>query len=232
MPSYPVRPDESARLEALRRYRLLDAGRDAALDDLVAIASQLCGTPISLVTLLAEETQRFLAKTGMEAEDTPREVAFCNYAIMQKDVLEVDDATADPRFADNPLVTGGPQIRFYAGAPIHTVDGHAVGTLCVIDTVPRTLGADQREALAALGRMASRMLALRHTADSLADALEQVRELSGLLPICAYCKSIRDDAGYWRQVEQYLGAHTDTSFSHGICPTCMARHFPDTAARE
>jgi GAF domain-containing protein len=141
----------------------------------------------------------------------------------------VPDATSDPRFATNPLVTGSPNIRFYTGAPLVTTSGHSLGTLCVIDRVPRTLTPAQLEALEALGRLVVAQLELRRTSSDLAEALGRVRILSGLLPICGYCKRIRDDRDYWREVEAYVRSQAPVEFSQGICPRCMAERFPKEA---
>ena len=146
----PPHPRERRRLEALRRYRILDTEAEKHLDDLVRLAAAICGTPISMVSLVAEERQWFKARVGLHATETSRDVAFCAHAILQEDVLVVPDALEDPRFADNPLVLLDPHIRFYAGAPLITPDGLPVGTLCTMDRVPRRLRSDQVEALAVL----------------------------------------------------------------------------------
>ena len=134
--------NETARLEALRAYGVLDSPAERACDDLVKLAAQLCGTPVATVSLVDESRQWFKAKVGLDTCETNRDVAFCAHAILQPDqLLVVPDATLDSRFADNPLVTGAPHIRFYAGAPLLTPQGLAIGTLCVIDYVPRQLSA-------------------------------------------------------------------------------------------
>lgn len=157
----PLPPDEHERLQALQACRLLDTPPEPAFDDLARIASQLCGTPIALVSLVDQDRQWFKSRIGLDATETPREQAFCAHAILQHEVLVVPDATMDARFRDNPLVTGGPGIRFYAGAPLEVADGRRIGTLCVIDTVAHELGAAQREALAALARQVVAQIELR-----------------------------------------------------------------------
>ena len=231
MISAPKPPDEDRRLEALRRYRILDTAPEQAYDDVVAIASAICGTPIALVSLVDEDRQWFKAKVGVEAVQTPREIAFCAHAILDDSTFVVPDAQEDQRFHDNPLVVGDPGIRFYAGSPIRTMDGFRLGTLCAADRRGRQLGETERLALEALSRQIGHLLELRRSVDDLARALENIRELSGIIPICSYCKSIRDDAGAWDKLERYIAEHSNAEFSHGICPSCMRREFPDVAER-
>lgn len=152
---------EQARLQALDSLRVLDTPPESPLDDLTRLAAAICGTPIALISLVDAHRQWFKSRVGLTVSETPREVAFCAHAIREDGVFLVEDATADPRFASNPLVTGEPHVRFYAGAPLKTSDGHAIGTLCVIDRVPRGLAPQQREALRILGRQAILHLELR-----------------------------------------------------------------------
>jgi PAS domain S-box-containing protein len=153
--------NEETRLEALRELEILDTASEPEFDDLALIASQICGTPIAMVTLVDRDRQWFKSHVGTEVQQTPRDVAFCAHAILQRDLFVVPDATEDPRFAQNPLVTTDPKIRFYAGAPIRTPDGHAVGTLCVVDRRPRELTNEQENALRALSRQVEARLELR-----------------------------------------------------------------------
>ncbi len=174
----PLPPDEAARLEALRDYDILDTPPEPLFDDLTLLASQICGTPMALVTLLDEHRQWFKSKIGLAGRETPRDSAFCAYSILQTDVMAVEDATLDERFADNPLVTGDPHIRFYAGAPLITPGGHALGTLCVIDRVPRQLDEGQIAALEALGRQVVVQLELRRHIALLQTSEESLRLLN------------------------------------------------------
>ena len=200
---------EAARLAAVRRYRILDTEPERQFDDLTMLASQICGAPIALITLIETDRQWFKSRVGITATETPRSVAVCDHAIRQSEVFIVEDALQDVRFAANPFVIGPAGIRFYAGAPLITDDGYALGTLCVMDHVPRNLTTEQREALEALRRQVLAQLELRRNLDALAEALqardaaEQARErligdlrasldnvakISRLLPYCSSCR--------------------------------------------
>jgi signal transduction histidine kinase len=176
--SAPVPANEVDRLKALQQESILDTPPEKTFDDLARVAGMICGTPISLISLVDETRQWFKARVGLPVSETPRDLAFCAHTIIRPDqVMVVPDATADERFATNPLVTGDPNIRFYAGAPLVTRDGFALGTLCVIDRVPRTLSAEQLEALETLRNQVIREMELRRTGAELAASLQTVRRL-------------------------------------------------------
>jgi len=151
----PPKPsDEAERQAALDRTGLLQPGEVPDLQDIVELAAAICGVPIALVSLVDRDRQFFKARVGLEPEETPRDISFCGHAILGRETFVIPDAAADERFADNPLVTGPPHIRFYAGVPL-VVDGrHALGTLCVVDTKPRQLDKSTRDSLERLARIA------------------------------------------------------------------------------
>lgn len=201
--------NEKARVQALRRYRILDTDPEKAFDDLAILASSICNTPVALISVIDSDRQWFKSKVGVDITETPLEASFCAVAIQQPDLFVVPDATKDPRFSSNPFVISEPKIRFYAGAPYTSSDGHPLGTLCVVDTVPRQLTASQEKALLALSRQVQAQFELRKNLNELRSALEErdraeaerdrtivelqnaldhVQRLSGLLPACSACK--------------------------------------------
>lgn len=221
----PLPENESERLRRLHSLEILDTLPEPSYDDITFLASEIAGTPISLVSLVDTDRQWFKSRQGLDAIETPRSQAFCAHAILKpEETMVIADTLEDDRFAENPLVTGDPNIRFYAGAPLVLSDGLPLGTLCVIDQQPRTLTANQQRALEALSRQVVAQIELRL-------ALVHVKHLGGLLPICAHCKKVRDDDGYWLQVEQYISEHSDAQFTHGICPACVRIHFPEAAKK-
>ncbi len=157
----PLPGNEVARLEALRSYSILDSPHEKAFDDLARLAGQICQTPIALVSLVDAERQWFKSNLGLDLRETHRELSFCAHAILGDDIFEVEDTLEDPRFVRNRLVTSDPKIRFYAGMPLVTSQGAAIGTLSVIDRIPRRLTTEQKEALRVLARQVVAQLELR-----------------------------------------------------------------------
>ena len=165
---FPLPADEADRLRALSDLGLVGAPADDGFDDVVRLASLICDVPMSMVNFVAADTQWTAACVGLSIESLPREMSFCTYTILSDELLVVGDATRDPRFSNNPFVTGAPFVRFYAGYPLRDEAGHRLGSLCVVDVRPRELGEGQRASLLALGRQAEAHLRLRRRNQELA----------------------------------------------------------------
>ena len=162
---------EHERLRALMACNMLDTGPEPAFDELTRLAARLCGAPIAVVSLVDEARQWFKSVQGLAVRETPRDVSFCGHAIHQDNAMVVPDALADERFADNPLVTGDPGIRFYAGQPLIGPDGAKLGTLCIIDRQPRELSDSDRLALQDLATMAETELEVSRMSNAQAELL-------------------------------------------------------------
>lgn len=173
--------NESERLKALKSYQILDSLPEIEYDDLTKIASQICNVPITLISLIDQDRQWLKSKVGLNAEETSREISFCGHAILdpQKPLI-VEDASKDKRFVDNPLVTGAPNIAFYAGIPLVDHDGFALGTLCAIDEKPRQLNSEQIECLQALGRQVVQLLELRRSKLALEEKNEYLNRFTSI----------------------------------------------------
>jgi len=207
----PLTTHESERLAALKSYQVLDSAAEQSYDDIAAMAAHVCQVPIALVSLVDEARQWFKAKVGWQQNQTPREVAFCAHA--------------------NPLVTHSPFIRFYAGFPLVTPEGHALGTLCVLDQAARRLSAEQLQAMQALARQVMALLENRRVLAQLAAALEHIKTLQKMLPVCGWCNRIHDGKGVWNEIESFMHEHADVDFSHVICPECLQKVRPDERFR-
>jgi hypothetical protein len=171
--SSPILQNEKKRLKVLWQYEVLDTVPEELFDDLTELAARICEAPIALISLVDEKRQWFKSRVGTDVKQTSRDVSFCAHAIKQAELFIVPDATRDKRFAHNPLVTSDPKIRFYAGAPLITPDGYALGTLCVIDKLPRELRADQKQALLILARHVVSQLELRRRSRELVRVREE-----------------------------------------------------------
>ena len=172
----PFPKNEDERVQALLDYRIMDTHAEAAFDQLAVLASQICQTPIALVSLVDHERQWFKARVGLDPPETSRDLAFCAHAILQDDVFQIPDAALDWRFSDSPLVTGAPNIRFYAGAPLINNEGFPLGTLCAIDTKPKELTDDQKKALRILSAQTVAQLELRRHVARLTETMVQVHD--------------------------------------------------------
>ena len=166
-PAIPL--NEHARLELLRQYKVLDTAAEPAFDEITARAAEICQTPISLLTFVDRDRTWFKSHTGLDLQEIPRDISFCAHAICQDDLYTAPDLLADERFAHNPLVTQKPHLRFYAGVPLRSPEGLALGTLCVIDRKPRELTAEQTDKLRELAKGAILMLEVRRAGGHVAD---------------------------------------------------------------
>lgn len=185
-PTIPV--DETGRLMSLHSLRILDTGSEERFDRITRMAKRLFDVDICLVSLVDSDRQWFKSKQGLTACETPRDISFCGHAILSDAPLIVADAAEDPRFADNPLVAGEPHIRFYAGCPIHGPDGYRIGTLCIVDALPRTLSIDDRAALSDLVSLVEDELAT--TSRVHVDELTQIANRRGFNTVAGHLLSL------------------------------------------
>ncbi len=213
-------PDEKARLRSLASYEILDTATEAQFDAITRLVAIALDAPIALVSLIDRDRQWFKSRYGLDADQTGRDISFCGHAVEAHATLVVADATADPRFSDNPLVSGDPRIRFYAGVPLESPDGHMLGTLCAIDRKPRDLTPTQRETLELLATQVMALLELRRVGRELRDERQKLavqasrsasreRELGTLLDSMVegvWChNSIGGDRARAGRVRQHLG---------------------------
>jgi len=195
----PIPADEAERLLTLQRYNILDTPPELAFDDIAHIAAHICDAPISLVSMIDTDRQWFKSIYGIETSEMPRAIAFCAHTILQENVFVVPNAEVDVRFAENPLVTAAPNLRFYAGAPLKMPDGHKIGTLCVVDRVPRELSIAQHDTLQALARQVVAQLELRRTVAELKEAngrlaaLATTDQLTGLNNMRAFSEQLQHE---------------------------------------
>jgi GAF domain-containing protein len=169
-------PNEAARLEVLRQFNVLDTEAEESFDDITRLAAYICHTPIAIISLVDSDRQWFKSRVGLTVEETSRDISFCAHAIQQPGPFIVRDALADERFKENPLVTSDPNIRFYAGSPLASVEGFRIGTLCVVDRFPRELNEDQIAALRLLSHQVMAQLELRRSLNRVQHALEEEKK--------------------------------------------------------
>ena len=217
----PTPARERERLEELHAYGVLDSLPEQAFDDITLLASQICESPIALISLVDEERQWFKSRLGIDAAETHRDEAFCAYAIVYPDeLLVVEDATLDERFADNPLVVSDPSIRFYAGAPLVAPSGNALGTICVIDREARSLSPGQGRALRALARQVVAQLELGRVVGELEKAAAEKERYQNQLE------------GYQKTLEDQLAVIAERSVTDPLTGVRNRRAFMDRLREE
>jgi hypothetical protein len=218
---------EQARLDALRRYGILDSEPERRFDDIAKLAAAALDMPIAMVSLVDEDRQWSMATVGIERGEVPRAQSFCTHAITQDWTLVIEDTSIDARVSM--IVSDQLQARFYAGAPLITPEGQRVGTVCVIDRTPRTLARRELDILAGLARQTIELLEHRLTAARLGDAQQRLSTMATLIPICSHCRKVRDEGNHWLTLERLVQAKTGSRFTHGICPDCVREHYPAAA---
>ena len=218
--------DEETRLAVLREYDVLDTPPEQPFDDLTALAAHICRTPIALITLVDEKRQWFKSTFGFEPRETSRDVSFCAHALTAAAPFVVPDTTGDRRFADNPFVTGGPQVRFYAAAPLRSPEGQILGTICVIDTAPRRLDTAQIAALEALSRQVMTQLELRRNARRLTDREEHLRLALDAAQMGTFHRDLVADRLVWSRFHEELWGYGPGEFP-GTYQAFAERLHPD-----
>ena len=212
----PLPQDEHERLAELKKYGILDTEPEAAFDDMVKLANYICQTPIAAISLVDEHRQWFKAIEGLDAKETSRDVAFCAHAILQNETMIVPDAQLDERFHDNPLVAGGPNIRFYAGVPLETPDGRHLGTLCVIDRVPRVLTQEQLKALSTLTNNIMAHLNLRLSHKNIRQYVDELQLAASIFESASEAMIVTDPNNIIVTVNPAFSTTTGYSFEEVI----------------
>ena len=227
MPAAQQPDNEAKRLNALNEYKILGTKPEQSYDDITKIASSVCSTPIALLSLIDVDRQWFKSKVGVDIKETPRDWSFCAHAIHSSDPLIVPDALMDDRFRDNPLVCGDPKIRLYAGFPLENSEALRMGTLCVIDRVPRQLNDKECGVMKALARQVVSFLELRKKSINLIESFCAHTENNRMISTCSYCRKAQDKNGHWMHLDKYLSLRSNLNFTHGICDACIEQHFPE-----
>jgi PAS domain S-box-containing protein len=227
MSTPPLNVDEAARLQALAELDMSDAEPDVALTHIVELAARLLGAPTAFVSFVDRDRQIFNAKVGLDLCETARDIAFCNRTIAQDTLLVVRDATRDPRFCDNPLVSGPPFIRFYAGAPLRTRAGHAIGTLCLLGPEPRDAFTDQdRQILADLARLVIDRLELRRAEAGRRATQTRFEHIADTSPDAIVCTDAQGLVSFWSAGAEHMFGHTGAE----VLGRSIARLIPDRMA--
>lgn len=205
--------NEDLRMKDLASYEILDTAAESDFDDLVELAGQICKCPISLITLLDKDRQWFKANRGLNVSGTSRDVAFCSHAIHGNKVFKIENALEDERFFDNPLVTGDPNIRFYAGAPIFSPTGHKLGTICIIDHKPKTISAEEERALVLLSNQVTKLLEIRRKNILIRQRAEEIISLKS--------RAINRVVQETETDKKAIAANLHESFAQGIASSLL-----------
>ena len=221
-------------MTTLHRYQILDTVSDRTYEDIVKLAAHIFEAPIAAILQVDDGQHRLKTSVGVRGSESfsMHTQTFCEETMHENEVLVIEDVAMDERFIQNPIVTSGPQIRFYIGAPLAMPDGLGLGSLCVMDSKPRRVERREKEMLQSLARMVMTTMELNRVSDALAEEVTKVKNLAGLLPICSGCKNIRNDGGYWQRVESFMQENSALEFTHGMCPPCAAKYFPGVSAAE
>ncbi len=234
----PHPTNESERLAALASYGILDTPLEAAFDDLTALAAHICGVPVALVTLIDAKRQWFKSSYGIDGlREIAREIAFCSHTILHDDIMLVPDAHIDQRFVDNPLVIAEPHVRFYAGMPLLTDEGYALGSLCVLDQKPRDLTSEQLDMLRRLGRQVQLLLELRRKRSEnnallqqLAAQHESLEKMIGSVPGVVWEHWIKPDPSQYRNT--YVSKYVETMLGYSCEAWAASPTFWQTAIHQ
>ncbi len=225
--SSPDPNDDNARMLELESHEILDTMPKRENHDIALLTTEICQTKMSTLAMLDREQKWHKSKVGISKEWMPRDFSICLHMIRGEEPFIVPDTQKDDVFCKIGMVRNPPHVRFYAGVPLINENGFALGTLCAIDTDPKTLDDYQVWALQSLARQVVLLLELRRKSLRLEKTLGEKeaakaknKALASMLPICCCCKKIRDDQDYWYQVEDYISQHRDTTFTHGYCPDC------------
>jgi GAF domain-containing protein len=224
--------DRNPCVHTLHEYAMLDSDPEPRFDAITKILSLALELPVVLISLVHADREWVKVAYGVEPDAVLGELASLGFGaevIGSADLLVVEDAAADPRFAAHPLVTGPQQLRFFVGAPLEIQGGHRIGSLCALGPTPRTLAPREAELVRMLALQVVEMLALRRTEAELEGARQRIRTLATLIPICSHCRKVRDDENHWSTLERLVQAKTGSRFTHGICPECVREHYPDAA---
>lgn len=205
--------NKKTRPEQLKRHELVETRVKTFYDDFTYLASKICKTPIAIISLVGSKKQWFTAGNGLNFNETSPDSTPCRHTILEDETLIIPDTAKDERFLDNDLIFNDSKIRFYAGTPLIDSERYSLGTLCVMDYLPRQLEDYQIKSLEILGRQISLQI-------ELIGGAEEKEFMKKLLPICSYCKQVSDEEKKWHEIDNHLSKNTNLRFTHSVCPSC------------